>query len=102
MLRRNYESLMEASEYLHKTLQEHSSSSSGDGIAENKNMSLNNIEASGSAMNKADESKKSAAKRSLKNMQSKALAGLVIRRNIARLQSKNTNHATNVLTKGNV
>jgi len=99
MLKRNYESLMEASEYLHKTLQEHSSLSSGDGIANNKNMSLDGIEVSCNAMNKA-EYKKSAAKRSLKNMQSKALAGLVIRRNITRLQrkstGKSTNHATNI------
>ena len=87
MLRRNYESLKEVSEYLHKTLQEHMPSSTSN----NENSTLN-VDASNAVAKQGNQStdlKKSAAKRSLKNMQSKALAGLVIRKNITQLQKNN-------------
>ena len=72
MLRRNYESLKEASEHLHKTLQR---------LEEGK-IALKNTAASQSVATSAQKVKKNAAIRSLKHMKSQALATLVLRKNI--------------------
>lgn len=73
MLKRNYESLMEASQHLKKTMTKH---------GESKNKSRSS-EQSG-IKNNAE------TVRSLKNMTSQALAGLVIRKNVTKKKKKPT------------
>ncbi len=65
MMKRNYESLMEAKQHLQKTLTKH---------GEKKGKSCVNAAANDNA----------ATVRSLKNMKSQALAGLVIRKNVTK------------------
>ena len=69
MLKRNYEYLMEASQHLQKTMSKHGENQSRSDIA--KQVGSN-----------------AATVRSLKNIKSQALAGLVIRKNV--IKRKNT------------
>ncbi len=77
MLKRNYESLKEASDYLHKTLQKHKEEAD-EIIAQSPS----------SVHNSAKEYSLNQARRSLKNVQNKALAALVLRKNITSLGVK--------------
>eukprot|EP00557_Chaetoceros_sp_GSL56_P010970 CAMPEP_0176477488 /NCGR_PEP_ID=MMETSP0200_2-20121128/649_1 /TAXON_ID=947934 /ORGANISM="Chaetoceros sp., Strain GSL56" /LENGTH=1094 /DNA_ID=CAMNT_0017873301 /DNA_START=171 /DNA_END=3455 /DNA_ORIENTATION=- len=75
MLRRNYESLKETSETLQKTLQEHKKEKVSRSSSSTPDSSPSVDEAS-------TKYAKSAAIRSLKNMQSQAIASLVLRKNL--------------------
>ena len=74
MRKRNYESLKEASEHLHQTLEAHKM---GQGVESNEQLQGRTLQDVSTA-----KFAQSARIRSLKNMQSQALAALVLRKNI--------------------
>eukprot|EP01083_Nonionella_stella_P012688 35910_1 len=81
MLERNYESLKEASEHLHKTLEEYKKDK------EQEATGVNSLLNSPQDLQSAKDSFNQKAKiRSLKNIQSQALAALVLRKNILKLR----------------
>ena len=73
MMKQNYESLMEAKQNLHKTLIRH-------GENKRKNCVAGDVKDSAATV------------RSLKNMQSQALAGLVIRKNVTKRKPQAEQH----------
>ncbi len=78
MLKRNYESLKEASEYLHNTLEEYKKGTES-GLSESQTL-----------MKSPEENLQQKAKiRSLQNMKSQALAALVLRKKLLALRGKN-------------
>uniref|UniRef100_A0A7S2EH07 Uncharacterized protein n=1 Tax=Trieres chinensis TaxID=1514140 RepID=A0A7S2EH07_TRICV len=80
MLKRNYETLKEASVYLKRTKELHEKNCWRDG---GKSPVLGSRGASQKATSAATRKEQRAAKRTLQNVKSQALAGLVIRKNMA-------------------
>merc|ERR1711957_242002 len=86
MLERNYESLKEASEHLHKTLEEYKKDKEQE-ATRGKSLGANSLLNSPQDLQSTKDSFKQKAKiRSLKNIQSQALAALVLRKNILKLR----------------
>jgi len=86
MFERNYESLKEASEHLHKTLEEYKKDKEQE-ATRGKSLGANSLLNSPQDLQSTKDSFKQKAKiRSLKNIQSQALAALVLRKNILKLR----------------
>lgn len=85
MLQRNYESLKEASQHLHETLQKHKE---GMGGAAGRTPKTPEDNSEPSIEESTQKLKKNAAIRSLKNIQGQALAALVVRKNLMNMRDK--------------
>lgn len=86
MLERNYESLKEASEHLHKTLQEYKKDKEQEAIQGKSPVANLNQHSPQDVQSTKDSFKQKAKIRSLKNIQSQAIAALVLRKNILKLR----------------